>query len=180
MCKPEEERTESAPTSAEAAINSAISAAMMKSASCEEEQENTDRPALLGEIAKALPDAGSSALITNLLRLFKEFAATPDEAEKRDKVENFLDERIDRLTEVIENYSAMAIPPDAGEMHQKVLDTLAINYEALFQLKDIFVSKDDFNLKQGFDLLMEADISMAEIEEDLRKQVNEMVITTIL
>lgn len=157
-----------------------IAETMNRAATGEEESISEDEAIQLAEIAKDLPKSGNSLLITNLLKIFREFAANPNDKEKQDKVEIFIDEQIDRLSDVIEKYSSMAIPPDGGEIHQKVMDSLAINYEGLFNFKDLFINLDINNIRNGFDLLIEADDSLAEIETDLRKQVNEMVITTIL
>ncbi len=180
MCSPENETRPSETKTSEEVMNAALSEAMKRSAIDNEELKPEDNLILLSEVAGELPETGNSMIMTNLLKLFREYAANPDETEKRDKVEQYIDEQIDRLTDVIEKYNEMPIPPDAGEIHQKVLDSLAINYESLFLLKDLFVNMDFANIKNGFFLLMEADNELAEIANDLHKQVNEMVISTIL
>ena len=186
MCNPEIEKNESESNASEEAIAAAINDEMSKADSLQEEA-NLEEDSIpeedsikLAKIARKLPKYGDSLLITNLLKLFREFTANPNETENRVKVEQFIDDQIDRLSNVIEEYSKTAVPDDAGEIHQKVLDSLSINYEALYNFKDLFINMDIDNLKHGFILLIEADNSLAEIESYLRKQVNEMVITTIL
>lgn len=134
----------------------------------------------LAGIVNKLPVKSESLLISKLLEIFGELAIYPNDKANWDKMEHFIDERLDKVTELIEEYNRMAIPPDVEEIHYKVLDAFVLYYEGLFEFKDLLFDMDEKNIKRGFDLIMNADNMFMDIEDDLQRQVDEMVISTIL
>lgn len=134
----------------------------------------------LAGIMEALPGDSDNLLISNLLAIFGELASNPDEKENWDKMERFIDERLDKVTEIIEEYNNKQIPTEAEEIHYKVLDAFALYYEGLFEFKDLLFDMDVKNVKRGFDLIFSADNLIMELEEDMQRQVDDMVITTII
>lgn len=134
---------------------------------------------LAGIIGK-LPVKSESLLISNLLAIFGELAVNPNEKAHWDKMEHYIDEKLDKVTEVIEEYNRMPVPPNAEETHFKVMDAFVQYYEGLFEFKDLLFDMDEKNVRRGFDLIINADKTFMEIEDDLQKQVDDMVISTIL
>ena len=150
---------------------------------CSKQNETTnqeEKSMELADVVKRLPEKSDSLLISNLLTIFGELAVNPNDKACWDKMEHYIDEKLDRVTEVIEEYNRMAVPPDAEDIHFKVMDAFVRYYEGLFEFKDLLFEMDEKNIKRGFDLIIDADRTFMEIEEDLEMQVDEMVISTIL
>ncbi len=131
-------------------------------------------------VVSTLPLRSESLLISNLLEIFGELAINPNNKANWDKMEHFIDERLDKVTEIIEEYNRMPVPPDAEDIHNKVMDAFVLYYEGLFEFKDLLFEMDEKNAKRGFDLIINADNIFMEIEDDLQTQVDEMVISAII
>lgn len=171
MSNPEDKRTESETDYSAETANRFIP---------EGEDIQEDISNRLAVMAKDLPTYGNSAFITNLLKIVREFMENPDEDVSTNKVEGIIDGQLGKLSDLIENYNNMDIPAGAEEIYNNVMDSLDINYDALLQFREMIINMDTANIKQGLSILMEADYSLKDIENRLRMQAEEMVITTIL
>ncbi|MCD4784571.1 MAG: hypothetical protein K8T10_12180 [Candidatus Eremiobacteraeota bacterium] len=124
-------------------------------------------------IEEILPVDNDDYFVSKIYRIFKALADSPDEEKTWLEVGLLIDSRLERVTEIIEEYRQMEVHPQAVETHLRLRDAFLQYHEGLSEL-EVFLSDGDGKIvPEAFNLIFQGDQLLLEVENDIVRLVDE-------
>lgn len=124
-------------------------------------------------IEECLPVNNDKYFVSKIYRIFKALADNPDEEKTQNEVRLLIDSRLERVTEIIEEYRQMEVHPQAIETHLKLRDAFSQYHEGLSELEDFLYDGDGRIVPEAFNLIFQGDQLLLEVEDDIGKIIDE-------
>ena len=96
------------------------------------------------------------------------------------EMEQYIDSRLDRITDIIEEYNQKEVPRGVEDIHLKVLDGFIMLYEGLFGIKEFVFHEDSQLVLKAFEIMADGDQLLMEVEESTEDHVESTTISAII
>ena len=102
----------------------------------------------------------------------------PDDEEAFIKMEDYIEEQLEKLEDTIERYEEMEVAPEVSDVHNNLLKAFDFFYKGLDKLGEFFETENPEDLSLAFEHIIDADELFIEIEKATEDFAKNNPITT--
>ena len=135
---------------------------------------------VLSEIKSLVPVDMDETMVSKVYMHLQKLSENIEDKKTLNEMEQYIDSRLDDITEIIEDYNQKEVPPDVEEIHTKLLDGFVMIYEGLFGIKEFIFHEDSQLVVKAFEMLSDGDKILMEVDEDLQQSIKDNPVTVIL